>query len=313
MTQMTKCFSLICILLVCNLKLPANNQLYESCFALNSAEESYNLEKLCLLNINDIHADAQSLNCKMVQSKAYDEKLPESKSGQLMQDEILQQLIEDMVYIQGGTFTMGCSNEDICNYGEKPAHSVELSDFYIGKYEVTQLQWELVMGINPSVFYKCYSCPVEYVNWHDVQKFISKLNLLTGRNFRLPTESEWEYAARGGVKNNSFQYAGGNIIDSLAWYYENNNGKTHPVGEKEPNELGLYDMSGNVFEWCSDWYGAYTSADKTNPSGSSEGTERVARGGCWGSDSIFCTVSARHSFSSDNRNNSLGFRLALTP
>ena len=191
----------------------------------------------------------------------------------------------EMVFVQGGTFTMGCTDEQgsDCYDNEKPAHQVTLSDYYIGKYEVTQGLWKKVMGNNPSYFKKCGDdCPVENVSWNDCQEFINKLNQLTGKRFRLPTEAEWEYAARGGSKA-SYQtkYAGSYALDDVAWNLNNSNKKTHTVGTKKPNALGIYDMSGNVEEWCNDWYGDYRSGGVMNPKGASTGSLRVIRGGGW--------------------------------
>ena len=191
----------------------------------------------------------------------------------------------EMVFVQGGTFTMGCTDEQgsDCYKNEKPAHQVTLSDYYIGKYEVTQGLWKTVMGSNPSSFINCGDdCPVENVSWEECIEFISKLNQLTGKRFRLPTEAEWEYAARGGSKA-SYQtkYAGSNALGEVAWYNGNSNSQTHTVGTKKPNALGIYDMSGNVWEWCNDWYGDYSSGGVTNPKGAATGSYRVIRGGSW--------------------------------
>jgi formylglycine-generating enzyme required for sulfatase activity/tRNA A-37 threonylcarbamoyl transferase component Bud32 len=227
----------------------------------------------------------------------------------------IQKLLNDMVRIQGGTFKMGCTSEQgsDCYDDEKPTHSVTLSNFYIGKYEVTQAQWRAVMGSNPSHFSSCGdNCPVENVNWDMVQDFIRKLNQMTGKNFRLPTEAEWEFAARGGASASSAtKYAGSNSIGSVAWYTDNSGSKTHPVGQKSPNELGLYDMTGNVWEWCSDWYGDYSSSSKTNPRGPSTGSDRVFRGGSWRSNPRGSRVSGRNGNSPGGRNSILGVRLAL--
>jgi formylglycine-generating enzyme required for sulfatase activity len=173
----------------------------------------------------------------------------------------------EMVFVKGGTFTMGCTAEqgDDCFDNEEPAHKVTLSDFYIGKYEVTQAQWKAVTGNNPSKFNGCDNCPVEGVSWNDIQEFIKKLNAKTGLNYRLPTEAEWEYAARGGAQSRGYKYSGSNSVDEVAWYYGNSGNETHPAGTKKANELGIYDMSGNVYEWCNDWYGAYNSEAQTNP------------------------------------------------
>ncbi|MDR1865794.1 MAG: formylglycine-generating enzyme family protein [Bacteroidales bacterium] len=218
-----------------------------------------------------------------------------------------------MVFVQGGTFTMGCTAEQggACYDDEKPAHQVTLSDFYIGKYEVTQAQWKAVMGSNPSGFSGCDNCPVEQVSWDDVQEFIQKLNAGTGLNYRLPTEAEWEDAARGGAQSRGYKYSGSNSVDEVAWHWDNSGSKTHPVGTKKANELGIYDMSGNVYEWCSDWYGAYSSEAQTNPKGPSSASDRVLRGGCWYGVSGGCRVSYRSHVTPDyRRGDFVGFRLA---
>jgi len=225
-------------------------------------------------------------------------------------DLVLQNLINNMIYVDGGTFTMGATPEQGSNaYDEKPAHQVTLSSFSIGRYEVSQEEWEAVMGSNPSKF-KGSKLPVEQVTWNDCQTFIHKLNQLTGKQFRLPTEAEWEYAARGGNKSRGYKYAGGNDLGSVAWYNGNSGGKTHDGGQKQPNELGLYDMVGNVWEWCQDWYGKYSSSSQTNPNGSSSGSFRVTRGGGWGDDAGYCRVSFRGGDTPGNRYYYLGLRLA---
>ena len=225
-----------------------------------------------------------------------------------------------MKYVQGGTFTMGCTSErgGDCYGDEKPSHQVTLSDYWIGETEVTQALWEAVMGSNPSRF-KGDNRPVENVSWDDCQEFIRKLNALTGKTFALPTEAQWEYAARGGNKSRHCKFAGSNTIGDVAWYRENCFDKgssspdygTHPVKGKQANELGLYDMSGNVDEWCSDWKGEYSSSSQTNPTGPSSGSIRVSRGGSWVIFAWYCRVSARSYFSPGSRNDSLGFRLSL--
>jgi len=224
----------------------------------------------------------------------------------------------EMVFVKGGTFTMGCTAEQgsDCESDEKPAHTVTLSDFYIGKYEVTQKQWVAIMGSNPSRFKGCDDCPVESVSWNDIQEFIRILNQKTGKQYRLPTEAEWEYAARGGaelVEAPQTNYAGSNNIDKVAWYNGNSGGKTHPVGGKKPNELGLYDMSGNVWEWCSDWYGSYSRGHHFNPNGPLSSTYRIVRGGSWGSRSNYCRITLRGNYTPDRRGHYHGFRLALSP
>ena len=227
----------------------------------------------------------------------------------------------NMVAVEGGAFTMGATVEqgDDARDEEKPAHQVTLSSFSIGQTEVTQELWQAVMGNNPSEFKGDLLRPVEQVSWDDCQVFITKLNQLTGQNFRLPTEAEWEYAARGGHKSKGFKYSGSNTLGDVAWYGLNDDGsagnsnyQTHPVGTKTPNELGLYDMSGNVLEWCQDWYGDYSTNAQTNPTGPSSGSYRVYRGGGRLDDARSCRVSRR----SDDELPSLegyglGLRLAL--
>ena len=218
-----------------------------------------------------------------------------------------------MMYVKGGTFTMGATSEQgsEADSDEKPTHSVTLSSFYICKYEVTQALWKAVMGSNPSSF-KGDNLPVETVSWDDCQTFIRKLNAMTGKNFRLPTEAEWEFAARGGNNSRGYKYAGSNNIETVAWYDDNSGSKTHVVGTKSPNELGIYDMSGNVLEWCQDWKGSYSSASQTNPTGASSGSSRVLRGGSWNNFARNCRSSYRYGNAPDYRNIGSGLRLVLS-
>ena len=219
----------------------------------------------------------------------------------------------DMVWVEGGTFRMGATSEQGSTWDyEKPVHSVTLSGYYIGKTEVTQALWEAVMGSNPSYF-KGDDQPVEQVSWDDCQVFIRKLNALTGQNFRLPTEAEWEFACRGGNNSRGFKYSGSDNIDNVAWYDGNSGGKTHPVATKSPNELGIYDMSGNVEEWCADWYGNYSSGAQTNPKGPYDGSDRVGRGSNWLICAWYCRSSNRSRFDPASRYINLGLRLSLTP
>ena len=194
---------------------------------------------------------------------------------------------------------------------EKPVHSVNLNSFNIGKYEVTQAQWAAVMGSNPSYFKDCDDCPVEQVSWNAVQEYIQKLNAQTGKNYRLPTEAEWEFSARGGKSSKGFTYSGLNDADAVAWNSGNSGSKTHAVGGKQANELGIYDMSGNVCEWCSDWYGAYNSYSETNPTGASLGQYPVFRVGSWNYFASDCRSSNRDGSDPDYWNYDLGFRLVL--
>ena len=213
-----------------------------------------------------------------------------------------------MVPVEGGTFTMGATSELLAPF-EKPAHPVTLSTFAIGETEVTQALWQAVMGSNPSSF-KGDNLPVENVSWNDCQEFIQTLNALTGERFRLPTEAEWEYAARGGNRGKGYQYSGSKKLGDVAWYWDNADKKTHPVGTKRANELGLYDMSGNVYEWCQDWAGPYSSSAQTDPTGPVSGSGRVFRGGGWFGSAWFCRVAFRDGLDASLGGGYLGFRLA---
>ncbi|MBR4390359.1 MAG: SUMF1/EgtB/PvdO family nonheme iron enzyme [Prevotella sp.] len=218
-----------------------------------------------------------------------------------------------MVFVKGGSFTMGATTEQgrDANANEKPAHKVTLSDYYIGETEVTQALWLAVMGDdNPSEF-KAPGMPVELVSLGDCEFFVEKLNALTGLKFRIPTEAEWEFAARGGTRSRGYQYAGGNDIGSVAWYEGNSDSKTHPVKQKAPNELGLYDMTGNVWEWCIDGYGPYSGTAQTNPKVSDDDADaNVTRGGSFSNEPKDCRVSVR-SFSPGYISPGLGFRIAM--
>lgn len=202
-----------------------------------------------------------------------------------------------MVAVKGGTFTMGATSEQTgAASDESPTHLVTLSDYYIGETEVTQELWQAVMGSNPSNFTGNLQRPVEMVSWNDCQTFITKLNALTGETFSLPTEAEWEYAARGGNKAQGYLYSGSNTIGDVAWYTSNSSSTTHPVKTKQSNELGIYDMSGNVWEWCADWYGSYSSSAQTDPVGPSSGSYRVLRGGGWFNNATYCRVAFRYRY-----------------
>ena len=219
----------------------------------------------------------------------------------------------NMVRVEGGTFTMGATSEQGSDAkdDEKPAHQVTLSTYSIGETEVTQTLWEAVMGSNPS-FRKGSNRPVEQVSWDDCQTFIEKLNALTGRRFRLPTEAEWEYAARGGSKSRGYEYSGSDNIADVAWYTETTNDKgTREVKTKQANELGIYDMSGNVWEWCQDRYGSYSSSSQTNPMGPSSGSVRVNRGGGWHDYAGYCRSSYRLYCTPLGRTPYLGLRLCF--
>ena len=220
-----------------------------------------------------------------------------------------------MVKVDGGTFTMGATPEqgDDAYSSEKPAHQVTLSSYRIGQTEVTQELWTAVMGYNWSHFTGDMNLPADQLSWSECQEFITKLNQLTGKTFRMPTEAEWEYAARGGKQSKGYKYAGSNNIDEVAWYDDGNSPcATKPVATKKPNELGLYDMSGNVMEWCSDWYGPYSSEAQIDPVGPETGTDRITRGGCYSfSLPRMCRVSARRYYSPTFEAPANGLRLAL--
>ena len=232
----------------------------------------------------------------------------------------------NMIKVQGGTFTMGATVEQGsgAESDEKPTHQVTLSDYYIGETEVTQELWQAVMGTTiqeqakkgtygTSLYGVGNSYPMYYISWDDCQTFITKLNQLTGKNFRLPTEAEWEYAARGGQKSRGYKYAGSNALSDVAWCTGNSGSKTHPVKQKQANELGLYDMSGNVWEWCQDRHGSYSSNAQTNPTGPSSGSYRVSRGGGWNGSASYCRVAFRNWDSPGDRGYYLGFRVVLLP
>ena len=219
----------------------------------------------------------------------------------------------EMVKVEAGSFNMGATPEMQAPYEvEKPVHRVTLTNnYYIGKYEVTQALWQAVMGSNPSGF-KGDNLPVEVVSWNDCQDFISKLNAMTGKRFRLPSEAEWEYAARGGNKSRGYQYSGSNTIGDVAWYDGNSGSMTHAVGTKQPNELGAFDMTGNVWEWCQDWHGRYSSSPQTNPTGAVSGSCRVYRSGSLCYPAGYCRCSCRFDGTPDFRNGDLGLRLVLS-
>ena len=214
----------------------------------------------------------------------------------------------EMVTVDGGTFQMlNKTNES----KEKLYHSVTLNSYSIGKYEVSQAQWKALMVSNPSYHKDCDQCPVENVSWNEIQEFIQKLNAQTGKNYRLPTEAEWEFAAKGGNNSKGYIYSGSNDLSAVAWHSDNSDYKAQIIGGKQANELGIYDMSGNVWEWCSDWFGELSSSNETNPKGSLSGETRVLRGGGWDYWVNYCSVSGRHSAFPSDRIPFYGFRLVL--
>lgn len=227
----------------------------------------------------------------------------------------------ELVWVEGGEFTMGSDRPEGVERkydAYRPAHKVEVSGFWMCRYELTQGVWKAVMGENPSNFTGNDSLPVEQVSWVDAQRFVVLLSQQTGKVFRLPTEAEWEYAARGGVKGKGTPFAGGNRgnLERCAWFCVNSGNRTHPVGRLEPNELGLYDMGGNVAEWCVDWMGEYKKGEgsvESNPRGPADGDSRILRGGHWGSISAGCAVFDRGWYVPTGKTEYYGLRVAMEP
>jgi formylglycine-generating enzyme required for sulfatase activity len=288
------------------------------------AQKAY--EDLLQLKPGDPHATGQRAECKkrLTTKPVTPDPLPPAAEGETI---TVNGVSFKMIPVQGGTFTMGCTSEQgsDCSGDERPVHQVTVSTYYMGETEVTQRLWEAVMGSNPSHFKNCPECPVEQVSWEDAQEFIQKLNRLTGKTFRLPTEAEWEYAARGtsaslsnptsASLSNPTKYAGSNNVDEVAWHRDNSGGKTHKVKGKRPNELGLYDMSGNVWEWCEDvWHDNYNGAPTDGRPWMAGGNFglRVIRGGAWGYDAGGCRVSDRSNCAPTYRGFSIGFRVVAS-
>ena len=280
--------------------------------------------KLTIVNGEDEFTKAFSSNVLAVKSSGYvNVPTASSRQGWTLKEEGNNRITIpvngvsfNMIKVEAGSFQMGGDGE----YDGKPVHQVTLTnDYYIGETEVTQELWTAVMGSNPSHFTSSNQLPVEMVSWDDCQTFITKLNALTGRTFRLPSEAEWEFAARGGNASEGYTYSGSNTIGDVAWYWDNipsrSSGKTgygtQPVATKAPNELGIYDMSGNVWEWCQDRYGSYSSDAQTNPTGSPSYYNRVSRGGSWSYDGSKCRVAGRNDNAPPVRLSDYGLRLAL--
>ena len=235
-------------------------------------------------------------------------------AGHPICSQIIGKIISNMVRVEGGSFIMGDKGSDQLDEDESyknPAHQVRLSAFHIGRYAVTQEEWMAVMGHSPSYF-EGKQIPVTDVSWEECQEFIRMLNAITGMSFRLPTEAEWEFAARGGKTSKGYMYAGGDELDSVAWHFWNGDLLIKPVGQKQPNELDLYDMSGNVWEWCCDWYGEYSTHSQIDPKGPETGSARVIRGGSISSfNSSECLVTCRSGVEPGCHHVNLGLRLAL--
>ena len=279
--------------------------------------------KLAQVDLEECEAKIKKLQSKLEELREPNKKVAEEKAKQLAEKKRLEEATQavktftvggvsfNMIRVERGRFQMGASEKDTDAYRyENPQHWVNLSDYYMGETVVTQALWKAVMGTNPSAF-KGDNNPVEKVNWNDCQEFIKKLNVKTGQTFRLPTEAEWEYAARGGNKSKGYKYAGSSHAEDVAWCSDNSGEKTHPVKTKKPNELGLFDMSGNVWEWCQDWYEDYSNLEQTNPNGALRGSYRVYRGGSWSLTAWYCRVSNRSYNLPAYSYYNLGFRLAL--
>ena len=220
-------------------------------------------------------------------------------------------ILKNMVLIEGGTFEMGSitGGDD-----EKPVHIVRVDNFYMCKFEVRVKEWKQLMGSNPSYFVGCDDCPVETVSWNEIQIFIKKLNELSGKNFRLPTEAEWEYAAKAGKHISYNDFSGNKEIGAVGWFRDNSDAAPHKVGLKSPNANGIYDMTGNVWEWCSDWYQVdyYAVTPRENPQGPQTGEKKVLRGGSWNNFVKHSKVTYRDTFESDFKTYDYGFRLCYS-
>jgi formylglycine-generating enzyme required for sulfatase activity len=230
----------------------------------------------------------------------------------LTQQEIIDKIAAQMVFVQGGSFSMGCNKEQEgpCYDDELPRRTVFVNNFLISRYEVSVQEWLSVMGSLPEQDNTCSQCPVENISWMEAMDFISKLNKLSGQQYRLPTEAEWEFAARGGKQSRGYRYSGSNHLQLTGWHNQNSNGKKQSVGQLSPNELGLYDMSGNVWEWCADWASDnYRGMDTDNPKGADTGEYRIIRGGSWYNDERKCTVFYRGRYPQDGRGNNCGLRI----
>ncbi len=227
--------------------------------------------------------------------------------------DVVREIVKSMVLVEGGTFEMGDDNTGIPD--EMPAHRVTVSSFYLAKVTVTQRQWKALMGENElwtEQYGKGDDYPANFISYQQAQQFVDLLSQYSGLNFRMPTEAEWEYAACGGKRSRGFIYSGWNNADAVAWHRGNANGSMHLSATRASNELGLYDMSGNVWEWCSDWYGSYLNVNATNPPGPATGTKRVVRGGSFTYDAEYCRCKARNCLPETNQSLAVGLRLAIS-
>jgi len=289
-------------------------------FCSNCGKELQNEWKACpycLTSVAKLHQKTTQHKLQPLPSPA---PVTQKKFSNATSDE-KKNVLHNMVLVEGGTFQMGGGDND-----EKSMHTVTVSSFNINKYEVTQKEWQEVMGNNPSNF-RGENLPVETVSWFDAIEYCNKRSLKEGltpvyrgsgdnitcdwniNGYRLPTEAEWEFAAKGGTKVITTQYSGSNRVDAVAWYDRNSGGRTQPVGTKAANSLGIHDMSGNVWEWCWDWYGSYSSSSQIDPRGSVSGTARVLRGGSWGNSTGFVRLTFRAFYAPEVRDRAIGLRL----
>ena len=312
------------ILVLANLVDIESGKIVNSSIPKVTSVESEALTKSCidiaktLLNVGGGMSSTSSTSYSHTSSNSYGSSNYGNSGSMQNQTFTVKGVPFTMIYVEGGSFVMGCTSEQSdCNDDERPTHRLMLDSYYIGETEVTQELWRAVMGDNPSKFRGDETkLPVEMVSWEDCQFFITLLNRMTGRKFRLPTEAEWEYAARGGRKSENNKYAGAPSLDYVGWYKNNSGSRTHDVKSKIPNELGIYDMSGNVWEWCQDWFGSgyYANSPQANPTGPSSGSYRVCRGGCWETnDAQYCRVANRDHLSPGYRSDGIGFRVVLLP
>lgn len=309
------------ILVLANLVDIESGRIVNSSIPKVTSVESEALTKSCidiaktLLNVGGGMSSTSSTSYSHTSSNSYGSSNYGNSGSMQNQTFTVKGVPFTMIYVEGGSFVIGCTSEQSdCDDDERPTHRVMLDSYYIGETEVTQELWRAVMGDNPSSSRGDETkLPVESVSWEDCQLFITLLNRMTGRKFRLPTEAEWEYAARGGRKSENNKYAGAPSLDYVGWYADNSGSRIHEVKSKIPNELGIYDMSGNVYEWCQDWLGDdyYANSPQANPTGPSSGSFRVVRGGCWDCGAQSCRVAARTGNFPSGRYRYGGFRIIL--
>ncbi len=259
-----------------------------------------------------VGAIATPASAQWLKKKKKDDKNEVKINTAAIPKSFLDSIQQNMVWVTGGSFLMGDNMGEI---DEKPVHQVVINGFAMSKYPVTQRQWGMIMGEYTSDYKACQDCPIDNVSWLDAQEFIRRLNMITGKYYTLPTEAEWEYAAKGGIEGKGYRFSGSDNIDEVGWHAGNSERRPHSVGQKQPNELGLYDMTGNMWEWCQDKYGKfyYEQNIKYSPEGPSDGSGRVRRGGSWFTSVKNCRTSARSSLNENYKDNSITIRLAQYP